>query len=83
VAIAFFSTHPAARIARAAMPQRIPDEQELLTPDECAKLLKIKPQTLRFWRIKASGPPYHKIGRRLIRYVRGEVRAWATEQAAA
>lgn len=55
----------------------------LLSQDEAAHLLGLKnPKTLAAWRLRRCGPPYRKIGQRLIRYVEGEVLAWAARQEA-
>ncbi len=38
------------------------NEKQYLKPKEAADLLKLKPQTLTYWRFTKQGPPYHKIG---------------------
>jgi predicted DNA-binding transcriptional regulator AlpA len=46
-------------------------EDEFLTTDEVASLLKVSNQLLRSWRHKGDGPPYIKIGPRdkgIVRY---------------
>jgi excisionase family DNA binding protein len=47
-----------------------------MTTVELAKILGISEQTLRQWRINGKGPPYIKIGQRIIRYDKNEVEAW-------
>ena len=39
----------------------------LLTPQEAAAFLGVKPQTLALWRTKATGPEYIKVGN-CVRY---------------
>jgi hypothetical protein len=43
--------------------------------DECeaAAILDIGIRTLRNWRTLRKGPPYRKIGQRLVRYHRGDL----------
>lgn len=48
---------------------------EVLTPEEVARLLKIPERTLADWRYRREGPPFRKVGRH-VRYLGTEVRAW-------
>ena len=51
---------------------------DLINQEEAAKLLGLaNPRTLAAWRLRRSGPPYRKIGKRLVRYSRSEVLDWA------
>ena len=50
-------------------------DEELLTPEEVAGILKVSPRTLRNWRASGKGPPYLKL-EGSVRYRRGDVRAW-------
>jgi predicted DNA-binding transcriptional regulator AlpA len=40
---------------------------ELLTTEECAKLLRMSPHTLTDWRVDRRGPPFVRFGR-AVRY---------------
>ncbi len=48
---------------------------ELLTIDEVAEMLRVPVGTLRYWRHLGAGPHSFKVGR-WVRYRRGDVRAW-------
>lgn len=50
----------------------------LVTEDEAADLLKVKPSTLRRWRYSGGGPRFRKIGR-LVRYHIGDLQAFVAE----
>ncbi len=52
---------------------------ELLTEAEAARLLRIAPRTLRWWRSKGTGPPYVRLGRRVM-YRRAAVLKWLEEK---
>jgi hypothetical protein len=55
----------------------------LLTNDEAAALLGIKPNTLEIWRCKGKGPRFIKLGREKqspIRYRRTDVAEWIDQQ---
>lgn len=49
--------------------------QSWFTPDELAKRLGLRTDTLAQWRVKGQGPGYLKIGKE-IRYVASAVEAW-------
>jgi hypothetical protein len=54
------------------MAQRTPDD--LLTQDQAALVIGVKPQTLTNWRCtKRVALPYIKVGKRSIRYRRSDV----------
>jgi excisionase family DNA binding protein len=57
------------------------DNDQLLTIDEAAELLRTPVATLRWWRHCGTGPRSFKIGRG-VRYLRSEVTGWLREQAA-
>jgi hypothetical protein len=40
----------------------------LLDTKEAAKILGVKPDRLKVWRTKGTGPRWHRIGPKLIRY---------------
>jgi predicted site-specific integrase-resolvase len=47
----------------------------MLTPDEAAKFLEVRPSTLARWRWAGKGPPYAKYGK-VIRYRREDIEAF-------
>lgn len=52
---------------------------DLLTNEQAAALLGIKPKTLEIWRIKGKSPPFLKLGRAKqapIRYQRSDILIW-------
>lgn len=51
----------------------------LLTDQQLATYLQLKPQSLRLWRSAHRGSlPYIRLGRRAIRYRFADVQAWLT-----
>lgn len=50
---------------------------DFLTPDELVKRFKgvVNPKTLANWRTRGDGPPYIKVGGRVL-YKRADVSAW-------
>lgn len=54
-------------------------DDELLTFDEVAEILKTSPYTVRWWRQQGTGPDFFKIGKRLYIHV-GELRTWIRNQ---
>jgi excisionase family DNA binding protein len=49
---------------------------ELLTTEEAAAKLRLKPGTLENWRVQNIGPPYSKIGGK-VRYDAEALAEWA------
>ena len=47
----------------------------LLTTDQAATLVRVKPATLKIWRMKGAGPAFIKVGR-LVRYRRATIERW-------
>lgn len=45
---------------------------ELITPEEAAKVLGVRPGTLAVWRTRSINLPFHKIGR-AVRYKLADV----------
>lgn len=55
------------------------DAEELLTLAEAAEILKVRVNTLRWWRQRNTGPEFFKMGRRLVTTV-GDVRRFIRQQ---
>ncbi|MCW9059723.1 MAG: helix-turn-helix domain-containing protein [Gammaproteobacteria bacterium] len=56
---------------------------DLITNEEAADLLGIKPNTLEIWRTKGKGPKFVKMGEHKqapIRYMRPEIFDWLERQ---
>jgi predicted site-specific integrase-resolvase len=51
--------------------------EKLLTPMEVAEILQVKPDTLRVWRSRGTGPLYCRVGR-LCRYRQSSVEEFIT-----
>lgn len=49
--------------------------REILTADQAAELLGIRPQTLSVWRLRGKGPSFLKCGR-CVRYRRADIEKW-------
>ena len=47
---------------------------------QAAIFLGLKPNTLATWRLRRCGPPYRKMGARLVRYDRAELLAWVQKR---
>ena len=52
---------------------------DLLTNEEAADLLGIKPNTLEIWRTKGKGPKFVKMGA-AVRYRLADLNAWMEER---
>ncbi len=55
-------------------------ENNLLDQGEVAELLGVHPKTLGIWRDRKQGPPFIRLGEKLIRYNVEDVRAWVESQ---
>lgn len=51
---------------------------DLLDENEAATSLNLAVQTLRNWRWRGEGPRYVKLGKRTVRYRRGDLEAFIT-----
>jgi predicted DNA-binding transcriptional regulator AlpA len=60
----------------AAAPATSGDADELLSTMQLAALLGVSTQWLEIGRSRGYGPPFKTLGPRMIRYRRGDVRAW-------
>jgi len=65
---------------RAAVPDTPHADDELLTLQEVAVVVRVPVATLRYWRHLGTGPRSFRIGRG-VRYWRTEVFAWLDDQA--
>ena len=54
----------------------ITDETVRLRAVEAAKYLRVSRSTLAKWRMNGDGPAYHRLGPRLVYYIRHEVDDW-------
>ncbi|MGH3522270.1 MAG: helix-turn-helix domain-containing protein [Mycobacterium sp.] len=52
---------------------------DLLTEIEAADIIRRPKETLRYWRWQGEGPPWFKLGRRVV-YDRAEFEAWIEAQ---
>ena len=52
---------------------------DYLTEAELAKLVRAQQETVRYWRHKGLGPPWFRVGRRVL-YDRSDVDSWLAEQ---
>lgn len=55
------------------------DDDQIITPEQVAELLKVPVGTLYAWRHKGIGPPAARVGRHL-RYRRRDVEEWFENQ---
>lgn len=62
------------------MQQHTTDDDELLTPDQAAAILKSKPGTLAAWRHRKQGPPWIAVSERMPRYRRGDLVKYLAER---
>jgi predicted DNA-binding transcriptional regulator AlpA len=67
-------------IQRTAVPVTSHAEDELLTIQEVADVVRVPVATLRYWRHLGTGPRSFRVGRS-VRYWRTEVIAWLDDQA--
>jgi predicted DNA-binding transcriptional regulator AlpA len=65
---------------RATVPDTPRADDELLTMQEVADVVRVPVATLRYWRHLGTGPRSFRIGRS-VRYWRTEVFAWLYDQA--
>ena len=54
-------------------------ENDYLDTNETADLVRRPASTLAYWRQRGEGPPYAKVGKRVL-YRREDVEAWLEEQ---
>ena len=61
----------------------LPTPGDLVDETEAAAILGAAVRTLRNWRALHKGPPFHKIGERLVRYHRADLAAFIAGDASA
>jgi predicted DNA-binding transcriptional regulator AlpA len=59
------------------------EDVRLLSEREVGRRLEVSRHSLRYWRARGEGPPWCRVGRRLVRYPLAELRRWIAERAAA
>ncbi len=59
-----------------------PKTEKLLLPEQAAELLQVSPRTLKRYRSNGQGPPWRRIGKRLVRYASSDIRAYMAKTAA-
>ena len=57
-----------------------PDAPEVMTTEEAAAFLQCSTQHLEIARLRGDGPPFSKLGRRLIRYRRSTLLDWLAKR---
>lgn len=66
-----------------SQPSPQPTITSLLDQGQAAHKLGLKNErTLAAWRLRRTGPPYLKLGKRLVRYDETELMAWAARREA-
>jgi len=53
---------------------------ELFDEKQLARKLKVSEAALELWRRRGGGPPWLRVGKRLVRYDPAAVRKWIEEQ---
>ena len=56
---------------------------DVLRPSEAAKVVGTPEGTLRYWRSSNQGPPWFRLSKRSIRYLRSDCEQWVRDQMAA
>lgn len=56
-------------------------DDELITTEEIAMLLKLSPSTIKAWRVKKMGPAYIRITGRTCRYRMKDITEWLQKKA--
>jgi len=68
------------RVKRLEAARPPPQDDPLLSQEQAAVLIGVKPPTLAMWRHKGKGPRYHKVGRSAY-YRAADIDGWLSEQA--
>lgn len=56
------------------------DELDFLCSRDVAGILKISVSTLAKWRQRGAGPAFTRVGERIVRYRREDVRIWLSRR---
>ena len=54
-------------------------DQTRFTAKEAADYLHLSPSTLAKWRMRGIGPAYHRVGKRIVYYIKTEISDWLHE----
>ena len=57
-----------------------PDDDVLIRRADLPRYLPIASQTAARWAVEGQGPPFIKVGRRIVAYRAGDLRAWLQGQ---
>lgn len=57
-----------------------PDDDVLIRRADLPRYLPIAAQTAARWAVEGQGPPFIKVGRRLVAYRAGDLREWLKSQ---
>ncbi len=57
-----------------------PDDDVLIRRADLPRYLPIAAQTAARWAVEGQGPPFIKVGRRIVAYRAGDLRAWLQGQ---
>jgi len=52
------------------------DEDALIRRSDVPRYIPVKKQTLARWATEGNGPPFVKLGRRIVAYRCGDIRRW-------
>lgn len=63
--------------------QTIEKGVQLVSEAEVAKVLSVSRACLRRWRVRREGPPWLRVGDKLVRYDVAALRRWVEERAGA
>ncbi len=58
----------------------VDSEEDLITTNQLAAILKVHPQTVHRMRQTGEGPPFERLGPRIIRYKRKKVAQWREQR---
>ncbi len=53
---------------------------EIISQEECARLIGVADETFKRMRREGSGPPYFQVSKAVVRYSRARVLAWLAER---
>jgi predicted DNA-binding transcriptional regulator AlpA len=53
---------------------------EIVRTGEAARIVGVNVGTLRYWRVTNYGPPWFRLGPRLVAYLRSDLETWLRDQ---